>query len=230
MAMPTWLQEFGVIGTWAVAIVALFGDRLRAMLFKPDLHLELKSEVGSWCPQSVGAPDGGARRFRDAHYYHLRVTNRARYPSAKDVQGLLLGVERLEQEPQRPGELYVPLSLGWAGGVYPLAREIGTKTDAIADLLFVHEDGSLEFVVVHAPFNFQSVYSGETHLRATAVAKGVDCESNILRLEIHWDGMWERDEEAMKKHFKIRALATEVEGRQKGRWDRDRGIRFVFRW
>jgi hypothetical protein len=212
MAMPTWVQEAGVIGTWVVGFLALFGDRIRAWWFRPKLHLELKNDVGSWCPQKVGAPpDGGPSRFRDAHYYHLRVTNRATYPAAKDVQGLLLGVERLDQEPPQPGELYVPLSLGWAGGVYPLMREIGRKTDAIADLLFVHEEGELEFVVVHAPFNFQSVYSGETHLRVTAVARGSDCESNILRLEIDWDGVWERDEKAMKKHFTIRELSSEVE-------------------
>jgi hypothetical protein len=170
--------------------------------------VELKSEVGSWTPQYIGPPpDGEARRLRHARYYHLRVTNRARYPAAKDVQGLLLGVERLDQELRQSGELYVPLSLGWAGGVYRVAREIGTKTDATADLLFVQEDGSLEFVVLHAPFNFQSVYSGETHLRVTAVARGIDCESNIIRLEIHWDGAWERDDEAMKKHFVIRTVA-----------------------
>jgi hypothetical protein len=48
------------------------------------------------------------------------------------------------------------------------------------------------------------VYSGETHLRVTAIARGIDCESNIIRLRIDWDGVWERDDEAMKKHFKIR--------------------------
>jgi hypothetical protein len=161
----------------------------------------LKSEVGSYCPQ-IEHEEDGKQVQKEAHYYHLRLINQARYPSAKDVQALLLGVERIDEETRRPGELYVPLSLGWAGGVYPLAREIGTKTDAIADLLFVRED-KLEFVVVHAPFNFQRNYSGKTLLRVTAVARGIDCESNTIRLEIEWDGLWERDPEAMKNHFKI---------------------------
>jgi hypothetical protein len=49
------------------------------------------------------------------------VTNRAKYPKADDVQVLLLGVERTnDQQERRPGDLYVPLPLGWASGLYPL--------------------------------------------------------------------------------------------------------------
>lgn len=61
MAMPTWVQEAGVVGTCVVGLLALFGDRIRAWVFRPKLHLELNSEVGSWCPQYVGAPPDGGR-------------------------------------------------------------------------------------------------------------------------------------------------------------------------
>ena len=40
------------------------------------------------------------------------------------------------------------------------------------------------------------------HLRVTAIAKGLDCESNVIRLRIDWDGVWERDDIAIKKHFR----------------------------
>jgi hypothetical protein len=205
MAMPTWVQEAGVIGTWVVGVLALFGDRIRAWLFRPDLHLELTSKIGSYSPQA-GRQHDGAVVTRHARYYHLTVTNRARYPVAKDVHVLLLGVERLDQQtpPTETSGWYVPLPLGWAYGGYPLAREIGRKTEAIADLLFVRGD-KLEFVPIHTPLNFQKDYSGKTRLRVTAVARGTDCESNILKLEIEWNGLWERDDDAMKKHFVIRA-------------------------
>jgi hypothetical protein len=46
MAVSTRLTEMGIIGTWAVGFLALFGDRIRATIFKPKGHLELKSRSG----------------------------------------------------------------------------------------------------------------------------------------------------------------------------------------
>jgi hypothetical protein len=202
MPVPTWFTEFGIVGTWVVGFLALFGDRIRAWCFKPKLHLELNSDVGSYSPQS-----DGKRITGHARYYHLRVTNRRTYPKADDVQVLLLGVENIRDQNRRPGDLYVPLPLGWSNGLYPLARSIGSKTEGIADLLFVRDDGLLRFVPVVVPLNFPAEYSGETHLHVTAIAKGLECESNVIRLRIDWDGVWERDEAAMKKHFLISAVS-----------------------
>jgi hypothetical protein len=204
MAVPTWVTEAGVAGTWVVGFLALFGDRIRAWCFKPKLHLELKSDVGSYSPQR--GHENGREVTRHARYYHLLVTNRAVYPKADEVQILLLGVERLDDQERRPGDLYVPLPLGWSNGLYPPARTIGSTTEGIADLLFVRDDG-LQFVPVALPLNFQAHYpSRETHLRVTAIAKGIDCESNIIRLNIDWEGVWERDDDAMRRHFVISAV------------------------
>lgn len=202
MPVPTWVTEAGVLGTWVVGLLALFGDRIRAAVFKPKLHLELRSNVGSYSPQSDR--ESGKEVRRHARYYHLRVTNRAIYPKAEDVQILLLGVERIDGKQRRPGDLYVPLPLGWSNGLYPLARTIGAKTDGVADLLFVRDD-VLKFVPVVTPLNFETDYSGQTHLRVTAIARGNDCESNPIRLTIDWDGKWDRDDDAMAKHFVISA-------------------------
>jgi hypothetical protein len=86
MAMPTWLQEAGVLGTWVVGLLALFGDRIRAMVFRPKLHLELKREASSYCPQIVRQRDG-TEVTKHAHYYHLRVTTRCHAPPGCPVAG-----------------------------------------------------------------------------------------------------------------------------------------------
>jgi hypothetical protein len=180
------------------------------MVFKPKLHLELKSAVGSYTTQTPPPSTGNEtienllvplQAPKHARYYHLRVTNRARYPTAQDVNVLLLGLERVGDEKRR-AELYVPLVLGWAGSIYPINRSIGSTTEGVADLFFVREDG-LTFVPVVIPNNFQQTYFGETHLRVTAIARGIDCESNQIRLNIDWDGKWEFDEDAMAKHVVI---------------------------
>ena len=188
-----------------VGVLALFGDRISAAVFKPKLHLELKSKVGSYSPQHIRG-ENEEEATMHARYYHLRVTNRAIYPKAKDVQILLLGVERTDRLGRRPGDLYVPLPLGWSNGLYPPARTIGSKTDGVADLLYVRDD-VLRFVPIVQPLNFKAEYSGRTRLRVTAVARGLDCESKPLRLLIDWDGNWDRDDDGMARHFKITVAA-----------------------
>ena len=121
------MTEAGIVGTWVVGVLAIFGERIRAMVFRPKLHLALKSSVGIYTTQTASASPDTIEHLlppitKHARYYHLRVTNRAIYPTAQDVQVLLLGVERVNDEIRRSGELYVPLMLGWAGSVYPLNR------------------------------------------------------------------------------------------------------------
>jgi hypothetical protein len=41
MAVPTWLTEMGLIGTWAVGFLALFGDRIRCY----DIQAEAASGI-----------------------------------------------------------------------------------------------------------------------------------------------------------------------------------------
>jgi hypothetical protein len=205
--VPTWVTEAGIVGTWVVGVLAIFGERIRAMVFRPKLHLALKSSVGIHTTQTASASPDTIEHLlppitKHARYYHLRVTNRAIYPTAQDVQVLLLGVEWVNDEIRRSGKLYVPSVLGWAGSVYPLNRSIGSKTEGIADLFFVREDG-LRFVPVVLPNNFQAEYTGDTHLRVTAIARGIDCESNPIRLNIDWDGKCEFGDDAMAKHLVI---------------------------
>jgi hypothetical protein len=224
--VPTWLTEVGIIGTWVVGILAICGDRIRAAVFKPKLHLELKSSVGIYTTQTIQTPSPHPidqllpPKTTHARYYHLRVTNRAIYPTAQDVNVMLLGVERRDDDFRRSGELYVPLVLGWAGSVYPLNRSIGSKTDAVADLFFVRED-VLRFLPVVVPNNFQAEYVGETHLTVTAIARGIDCESNPIRLNIDWDGKWDFGDDEMAEHLVISEIhgdgTAAVQGDGRGR-------------
>jgi hypothetical protein len=54
--VPTWVTEAGIVGTWVVGVLAIFGDRIRAMVFKPKLHLELKSSLANYITQTPAAP------------------------------------------------------------------------------------------------------------------------------------------------------------------------------
>ena len=61
MAAPAWVTELGIVGTWIIAIAAIWGEKIRSRLFRPGLHLALLSEVGEFVmeaqpPKNEGWP------------------------------------------------------------------------------------------------------------------------------------------------------------------------------
>ena len=137
-----WVNLSAAVATFLAVLVALFGDWTKAYLFSPKLMLELRNPVGvkttivlQWQSEE------GERRQRteDARYYHVRVSNEARWPSATQVQVYLVRVE----EPGPDGELQVTWSgeipIQWTNQqIYPLARTIGPPADI--DLCSVVKD------------------------------------------------------------------------------------------
>jgi len=104
------------------------------------------------------------------------------------------------------------LPLGWRHGeLHPTARPIGTKTEADADLMWVRQ-GRLQLTPMVAPNNFPPFFTGETHIWITAVARGIESESNIVRLRIDWDGAWDRGDAEMAKHLVISEIRDDPAG------------------
>jgi len=48
MAAPAWVTELGILGTWIIAIAAIWGERIRAILFRPELRLALLNQLGEF--------------------------------------------------------------------------------------------------------------------------------------------------------------------------------------
>ena len=80
----TWWLNFAlVVAALATIIVALFGEWLRAKLFRPKLELRLLHEYGEKqnVPLEWMNPDGTTEsRMGLARYYHLKVSNDSRWP------------------------------------------------------------------------------------------------------------------------------------------------------
>ena len=63
---------FAGLGTWTVALIALFGDRMRAGWNRPDLAIELVHDGGEVETQTFRRQDEAGvtqQRTRDARYY-----------------------------------------------------------------------------------------------------------------------------------------------------------------
>jgi hypothetical protein len=185
---------FGVVGTWIVAALAVWGEGLTSVFFRPKLRIEL---LGLSIPVKQN-------NEKTARYYRLKVTNarRTRQSAAHDVRLLITRVEEPDAggDPRRVFDEMLPL-LWERQEVLPLTHTVGA--DAHAPLFFVREDGVFEFTPVVKPNHFKASYQGRTLLWVTLCATSNERDSPSLRVKIEWDGQWQFGEAEMKAHVKV---------------------------
>jgi hypothetical protein len=196
---PAWLSALGVAGSIAVAIAAVWGEKIRAALFRPELRLTLVSSVGQ-------RENAGISSIR---YYRLRLTNHALHPAAQEVQVFLTQIDLRGPDGQPQTIFTGALPLPWQyQPLYPNARTIGHKTVADVDLFFVSPE-LLHLTTVFDPPNFPANMQGsEQHFWVTMIARGLNGESESLRLKIDWDGRWEHGDQEMGRHLTISAVES----------------------
>lgn len=198
-------QYLGAIATFSAVIVALFGPRLQAALFRPKLGLSLVSEEGEATPNNLFAPDG-SRRTEDARIHHLRVENRG-WPTALKTQVCVLQVETIG-----PDARYVPV---WSGEmplkwkyheIRGLTQDIGLPVDC--DLCITTKDKYVDLCLVLVPLSLKARYRVPEDLpisfRLSLQARCAEGASNVLRVRISWDGRWESGAKEMMRHLVVR--------------------------
>jgi len=203
----SWWVNFGVaIATFAAVFVALFGEWVRAHLFSPKLNLTLKSALGEKTKVALEWRDKNGmphQRMEDARYYHVKVSNRVRWPRATQVQVYLLRVE----EPGPDGDL----KLAWSGEIpirwrhqeiHPLARTIGPPADC--DLCNVVKDKWIELSPLIIPNNLNARKREAVTMVVSLQARANEGESEITRFQISWDGKWEDGDIEMGRHLVVK--------------------------
>jgi hypothetical protein len=224
--MPSWqfwwnwgAQVAIAVGTIAAVVVALFGDWLRGRLAPPKLVLKLRDGRGEKTPVTLTAPDGSTRETV-GRWYHLRVENERRWSPARQVQVFLLRVE----EPDAAGEHKIT----WVGEipmiwrhqqVSPWARTIGYPADC--DLCSVVKEKWVELHPVLVPFALNAQRREPCNLIVTLQARGLETDSNLVRVKIAWDGAWADDAEEMTRHMTVIEQSSPT--RSRPRWGRDVG-------
>jgi hypothetical protein len=190
------VAAIGVLGTWTIAALALWGDWFKSLfpILRPALTIEL---IG---PSEIVPHNNGLK----ARYYHLRVRNvrPRRLPAAHEAQVLITRVE----EPGVAGQPTIVFSqtvpLRWASQeIYPLLRTIGPAADA--DFLWVQEDGKLQFMPLVMPGHFPNPPKGPANYWVTVQVRSVEAESQPLRLKVAWDGQWHDGATEIAKHLVV---------------------------
>ena len=203
--MKGWI---GAIGPWVVAIVAIWGDKVRSWAFRPKLKIGLLDPRGEHAKQRISQIVEGKLQESEieTRWYHIRLTNEstARYPAAKETQVVLSRVEKPGPAGGPPQAIYEgALPLRWQHQETDPALRRTVGPEAVADLFFVNAKGFLYLTPIIIPYNFPGEHRGQTKLWVTLQARSVEVDSNALRVEIAWDGQWDRGEEEMAKHLQV---------------------------
>lgn len=196
-------KVFAAIGTVTVAILAIWGDKIRAIVAGPKLELSLHDPRGDFTVRA---------NQRRAIYYHIRLTNKRTWSPARRVRVLVTGIEKKRPDGTFfPEPLMIPLWLTWAFSLsfpqfHELLPTIGTAR--ICDLGFLDEGAERFTLPIYVvPNNFRGYVSAGESMRVSLVASGDNYESKSpLVLEISWDGKWSSDSDEMQRHLVIKEV------------------------
>lgn len=197
-------------GTIGAVLVALFGERIRARWFPPQLELSMPKPEGVRTPVRLTWRDAEGvdhAEVKDGRYYHVEVSNRARGAKATQVQICVIRVE----EPRADGQFEIAwtgeLPLQWMlQEIQPLTRVVGRT--AVADLCSVVKDKWVELRPMIGVANFNARRRKEhppaqRDFIVTLEARSAEGSSPPLRLRITWDGEWEDGDFEMRRHLVI---------------------------
>lgn len=210
---PTWqfwlswgVQAAIAFGTIGAVVVALFGDWFRAWLSPPKLSISLKNEIG--VIEKAAFLPSQDDKVTDSRWYHIRIENLRRWSPAREVQLLLLQFA----EPDSAGHFQATwtgeLPLKWAHQqIKPLRPTIGAPQDCDLCSVTKMPDGThqLEWYPLIRPYFLDATWGSPHKFAVTLQARSLETESNLLRVEIAWDGQWADDATQMSRHLVVKA-------------------------
>jgi hypothetical protein len=78
MGTPPWITALGVVGTWLIFVAAIWGERIRSWLFRPQLRVALENAHGERTIETIFKAAVEPGYTRPARYYRLLATNARR--------------------------------------------------------------------------------------------------------------------------------------------------------
>jgi hypothetical protein len=201
-----WVSVAIAVGTIGAVFAALFGQRMRAWLFKPRLVLSVPNPRGEWQQVRLRSPNGDVRT-EQARFYHLRVTNAAGWPKATDVQVFLVRIEESGPDGQPQVKWASEIPVKWKHQeIQPLSRTVGPQADS--DLCSVVRSKWVQLHPLILPNNLAdfAVRRGPFEMVLSFQARAAEASSSMKRIKISWDGQWHDGESEMAQHLVIREL------------------------
>lgn len=217
LEVGTAAQWFAGVATLTAVIVALFGDWLRSHIFRPKLTAKLVSETGEhnlvqynipfWEGMPASDQPGILRAAHGipARFFHMRVSNKRRWPPAKNARLYLVRVEEMQQEEE--------FRLLWSGelpmsakneDLFPPRNQLGPPIDF--DVVSADSEGWFHLHTVFNYFLLRQHTKAPLHRRYFFRALSDESETVVVGLEVEWNGSWSDDWNELRKHLHVSEL------------------------
>jgi len=176
------------IGTVVVAILAIWGDQVRARLAPPKIKLQLHTFRGTpalLTIPGVNMPGGGKR----ARYYHLKAVNVGRL-TVQNCRVLLTGISKRGADGKyTPTAFPVPFPFVWSGEE-PAPEAVTITTERVFDFGFVTEGSDVyQPRLRSAPNTFDGAVRRGEAVRYELVVDASNYGSPTPHVfEVTWDG------------------------------------------
>lgn len=207
MAESSWvnttIDAATALGTVAVAVLAIWGERFRSWLAPPRLSLEPHNFRGD---PNILTADG--KPIARVMYYHLKVVNKRPWLPVRNCRVLLKGISRRGPDNIfHPFPLVVPPQLVWSPASFAPVLATVTK-EHIVDLGLVIEGKDAYTPALYStPNNFAGYVRTDDAVRYELAIEADNFSSDTYQVfEVAWDGEWKFVPEEMEKHLRIREV------------------------
>ena len=195
------IDSVSAVLTLIVIIVAIWGERIRQLWTTPKLHISLDSSKGVL----------NVRNDRKkARYYILNVENKRRSAPAKNVRVLLANILKRTPDGASWQEMNFskPVHVTWRWpDIVPPYTTVGPKQQSTFGYVVEGEQHFCLQLYWH-PNNLDPKLPAKEPFRLEFKAVSDVAESNVLLIEIAWDGQWKEGNEEMQKHLTIKEINT----------------------
>jgi hypothetical protein len=199
LTVSDWIQITIAVGTIGAVVVALFGDWLKHVLRPPRLELSFENKHGVKVPCTVTEP-GGIQRQGVARWYHVNLRNKRRWSTAHGAQ---VYITKLEEQNAAGGYATVwvgEIPVTWRNPeIRPITASVGPEIEV--DLCSVLEDKYLAIHPIIQPMALPSRWDKPCKIAVSLMARAIEADSKVLRVNISWDGAWDDDATAMRRHL-----------------------------
>jgi hypothetical protein len=195
------LHALSALATFSAVVVALFKDPIRARFSK--LSIGLKNPEGEFNEMIIA--ESGERI--ESRWYHIKVRNPRRGFTAKSVRPCLLRVEKTNAFGRYETTWTGEMPFLWKD-VGPITPDLGPEIDCDLCSVTYMLDGPI--LQLHPFIPKMSIPTLWRHCQAkcalTFQARSLLIDSNLLRIEIVWNGQWARNTEEMARHLVVTEL------------------------
>jgi hypothetical protein len=207
-----WGIQFAVALATFLAVLAA----LREQVWQPRLEISVPKPEGTFAKaeleikiknQETGAIED-AKTLTPSRWYHIYLKNpRRRWSRVSNVRVWILKIELFENgkfEKQWDGKM----PIHWRdGAVKSNMLFIGAdeECDLCSVTLVPNQPPILRIHPVAFIYSMPVIWTGKVRLAALFQAQGIEIDSQIMRVEIDWNGKWAAGDEDMAHNLKIHA-------------------------